>query len=91
MTIIEIGAGSKYQSMRCISEEILDKFGPNKAKLIRINPERGITSVYGLHSVEYIEESNFDERMRDRSVKEIEIMWLQNTALNGISDLYREL
>lgn len=50
--------------MRCISEEILDKFGPKKARLVRINPQRGIASVYGIDSVNYIEEQNFEEKTR---------------------------
>jgi hypothetical protein len=76
VAIVEIGAGTQYQAIRCISEDILDKFGPKKAKLVRINPERGIASVFGVHAVEYIEEANFEERIKDTGNKEIEIMWI---------------
>ena len=44
---MEIGAGTEYQAMRCEGEKIADKFGPKLAKLIRINPDKGIPSVYG--------------------------------------------
>jgi len=55
VVIIEIGAGTKYQAIRCISEDTLDKFGPKRSKLVRINPVRGLKSVYGEHAVKFID------------------------------------
>lgn len=67
--------------MRCISEEILDKFGPNKAILIRINPSKGIPSVYGINSVNFIEEQNYNEKILNKDLAKNEIYYIQNTAL----------
>ncbi len=41
VVILEIGAGTEYQALRYESECIAHKFGKDKAKLIRINPDKG--------------------------------------------------
>lgn len=71
-----------------------DQFGYKLAKLIRINPVKGIPSIYGEKYVNFIEESNFEERIvkDDQSFKNrLEIIYLETTALKGINDLYKEL
>ena len=88
--ILEIGAGTSYQAIRCISEELLDKFGPKKAKLVRINPLKGYGSVFGEHAFSFIDQSNFEQKSEESS-QNIEIMHIKSTALQAITDLYNEV
>ncbi len=78
--IIEIGAGIQYQAIRCISEDLLDKFGPKAAKLVRINPNKGYNSVFGDHAVNFIDQHNYEQKIKEDE-KDIEIMHIENTAL----------
>ena len=85
VTLIEIGAGTNYQALRCISEDTLDKFGGSKAKLIRINPQRGLKSVYGETAVNFIDEHNV---LSPPTENKLEICYMAMTAVEGISIIH---
>jgi hypothetical protein len=71
--------------MRVESENLLFKFGPKLAKLIRINPVKGYNSVYGVDSVRF---TDYESLGQEPNANKPEIIYLQTTAKEGINMIY---
>ena len=57
-----------------------------------MNPTLGHKTVFQENRVNFIDESNFEEKSKsNEEIKKIEILFLQTTALQGITDIYNEL
>eukprot|EP00347_Sterkiella_histriomuscorum_P023252 403335367 len=60
--VLEVGAGTEYQAMRVEGEQLAQRFGSELgASVIRINPAKGIPSIFAEKNVNFIEESSFKE------------------------------
>ena len=55
--------------------------------MVRINPAKGISTVFGEKYVNFIDERNFEEKSKQTS-KDIEIMHIEQSAVKAISDIY---
>lgn len=71
--------------MRVESETLLHKF--KGSTLIRINPVRGLKSIYGEERVRFIDESNVHGLEDDGHTKP-NIICIEKTAKEGINLIY---
>jgi hypothetical protein len=55
--------------------------------MLRINPAKGISTVFGEGYVNFINETNYEAKIEQPS-KDIEIMHIEQSAVKAISDIY---
>ena len=81
VAIIELGAGTRVQTIRFVGEKLLDRFGPEKCTLIRINPAVDQKSIFPDRYIEFINEENIgEERKSDDKRRKLQILHIQAGA-----------